>query len=52
MKTEQRRMVWRFAGSIALIAAMVGMATIVSHWIGPEITVAWDSSAPSAINVF
>jgi len=35
MKTEQRRLVWRFIGSAAAIAAAVGVATLVAHWTGP-----------------
>jgi hypothetical protein len=35
MKTEQRQLVWRFFGSLAMIAATVGVATVVSHWTGP-----------------
>ena len=35
MKNEHSRLLWRFVGCIAAIAATVGAATLVSHWYGP-----------------
>jgi len=35
MKTEQRRLFWRFIGSAAAIAVAVGVAMLVAHWTGP-----------------
>ncbi len=35
MKTEQRRLVWRFIGSALAIAVTVGMAVIAARWMGP-----------------
>ncbi len=34
MKTDQRRLVWGFIGSFAVIAATVGVATVVARWAG------------------
>jgi len=34
MKTGQTRLVSRFLGSIALIAATVGAATLAARWTG------------------
>jgi hypothetical protein len=34
MMTEQRRLVWRFLGSFAMIAATVGVATVIARWTG------------------
>jgi hypothetical protein len=31
-KSDQRRLLWRFIGFIALIVATVGMATEVARW--------------------
>jgi len=31
-KSDQRQLLWRYLGSIALIVATVGMATEVAHW--------------------
>jgi hypothetical protein len=35
MKTEQRRLFWRFIGSAAAIAVTVGVATLMARWTGP-----------------
>jgi hypothetical protein len=34
MRAQQRRLVWSFIGSIGLIAAAVGLATMLAHWTG------------------
>jgi hypothetical protein len=34
MKTEQRWLVWRYFWSAALIAATVGVASVVALWTG------------------
>jgi len=35
MKTEQERLVWRFIGSAAAIAIVIGTAIVAARWIGP-----------------
>jgi len=35
MKTEERRLVWRFIGSVVAIAVIIGAAIGVTHWTGP-----------------
>jgi hypothetical protein len=35
MKTEQRRLFWRFIGSVAAIALTVGAAGLLARWTGP-----------------
>lgn len=35
MRTEQRRLAWRFIGSAAAIAVVVAMAALAARWTGP-----------------
>jgi len=35
MRTEQESLVWRYIGSVVLIAVTVGVAMLVSRWTGP-----------------
>lgn len=35
MKSEQKRLSWRWLLSIVLIIATVGVATLVARWAGP-----------------
>jgi hypothetical protein len=35
MKGEQQRLVWRFIGTAAAIAVVIGMAVVVARWTGP-----------------
>ena len=35
MKAVHRQLIWRFLGSIGMIVATVGVATMLARWTGP-----------------